>query len=321
MCLVTLAGFRLRELSGDRDSNGDCSAAFGAANFRMPRHGFEAIEICNQLVCIPATAAPVSALVRSGSAELIATRCPAEVVEFVLDARYGDEECVKAALEARAEVDACSHGRSSALLMASANGHTGIVRLLLEARASTECPNDAGNRPLHWAALNGHLQIVQALLEAKADANVRNEFEKRPFDEAFAKRAAEGYVEVCEAIAKATNFEGDCPPDPDEGKAKDGDDLEGKDADAKAGGEKEAAEEKADVKMEESEENKSKAPAAQAKSDEKAQAAGKGQSGGYSGNAAPATSASGKAAGYAGGAAPVPKAAEAKKAIVGAEGE
>ncbi|CAJ1371444.1 unnamed protein product [Effrenium voratum] len=132
---------------------------------------------------------------------------PEEVAEFVLDARYGDDEAVDAALGAGVQVDAQSHGGSTALLMASANGHTAIVRRLLQARAAPSLANDAGNCPLHWAALNGHLEVVRALLEARANANARNDFKKRPFDEALSK----SNEDICEALASATCFDEDVP--------------------------------------------------------------------------------------------------------------
>merc|ERR1719291_1570294 len=104
---------------------------------------------------------------------------PEEVVDFVLGARYGDLDDVKAAIDSGAvSVDARSHGGATALLMGSANGHVDVVRALLTAGASTEVPNEAGNRPLHWAALNGHKEVCQQLLKARADADSKNEFER-----------------------------------------------------------------------------------------------------------------------------------------------
>lgn len=122
---------------------------------------------------------------------------------MVLDARYGDAEAVEAALAAGVEVNAKSHGGSTALLMASANGHLEIVRRLLDARASPDLVNDAGNCPLHWACLNGHLEVVKALVATRANPNVYNDFKKRPFDEAFSK----SHTEICEALAALTRFE------------------------------------------------------------------------------------------------------------------
>ncbi|CAE7191796.1 Adenosine kinase 2 [Symbiodinium microadriaticum] len=144
---------------------------------------------------------------------------PEEVVEFVLDARYGEQEAVQEAIAAGVQVNARSHGGSTALFMASANGHTGIVRELLQARASADFANDAGNCPLHWAALNGHLEVVKILIAARADANLKNEFQKRPFDEAFSR----SHAEICEALATVTSFEDDVPADAEMREAEDAD--------------------------------------------------------------------------------------------------
>ena len=51
-----------------------------------------------------------------------------EVSELVLDARYGDAEAVEQAVAQGVDVNGKSHGGSTALLMASANGHLEIVR-------------------------------------------------------------------------------------------------------------------------------------------------------------------------------------------------
>eukprot|EP00933_Yihiella_yeosuensis_P060159 TRINITY_DN6223_c0_g1_i1.p1 TRINITY_DN6223_c0_g1~~TRINITY_DN6223_c0_g1_i1.p1 ORF type:complete len:210 (-),score=71.03 TRINITY_DN6223_c0_g1_i1:149-778(-) len=149
---------------------------------------------------------------------------PEAVVEFVLDARYGDDDAVKAAIADGIDVNAKSHGGACALLMASGNGHTEIVKLLLEAKASTETANESKSTALHWACLNGHLDVVKSLLEAKANADVKNDFGKRPFEEAYGK----GHTEVCEIIAASTNFEGDFPQDPNDKGDKEDDDGEEK---------------------------------------------------------------------------------------------
>eukprot|EP00927_Polykrikos_kofoidii_P023244 TRINITY_DN21475_c0_g1_i1.p1 TRINITY_DN21475_c0_g1~~TRINITY_DN21475_c0_g1_i1.p1 ORF type:complete len:250 (-),score=83.65 TRINITY_DN21475_c0_g1_i1:136-843(-) len=128
-----------------------------------------------------------------------------EVIEFVLSGRYGDLEDVQAAIASGINVDARSTGQATALLMASANGHTEVVKELLKAKAAPELANEAGNRPLHWGALNGHVEVCKALLEHRADANVRNEFQRRPFEEALGRK----HEEVCELIAKHTDFSKD----------------------------------------------------------------------------------------------------------------
>merc|ERR1712187_200231 len=128
-----------------------------------------------------------------------------EGAEFVLAARYGGLDDVREALAQGIEVNARSHGRATALLMASANGHVEVMKALLDARASAEMANEAGNCPLHWAALNGHVEACKTLLEARADGTARNEFGKKPFDEAFGR----SFNEICELLAPATAFDED----------------------------------------------------------------------------------------------------------------
>ncbi|CAE7770391.1 ADK2 [Symbiodinium pilosum] len=139
------------------------------------------------------------------------------VVDFVLDARYGEEEAVQDAIAAGVQVNARSHGGSTALFMASANGNVGIVRKLLDARASTDLANDAGNCPLHWASLNGHVEVVKMLIAARANANLKNDFQKRPFDEALSR----SHSEICETLAAVTSFEDDIPADAEAAEAMD----------------------------------------------------------------------------------------------------
>lgn len=70
---------------------------------------------------------------------------------------------------------------STALHMAAANGHAGVVAALL-ARGARLLPNHAGNTPLHWACLNGHEAVVAALLEAPgADVYAKNVAGKSAF--------------------------------------------------------------------------------------------------------------------------------------------
>ena len=79
-----------------------------------------------------------------------------------------------------------SASSNTALHMASANGHTEIVKLLLKVPGIKVSElNVYKNTPLHYAALNGHVDIVNLLIEAKADPNVVNDFDRIPLDEAL----------------------------------------------------------------------------------------------------------------------------------------
>lgn len=55
---------------------------------------------------------------------------------------------------------------NTALHMACANGHIGIVKFLIcDINEPVNIKNDEGNTPLHWAAINGHFEIVEFLLQ------------------------------------------------------------------------------------------------------------------------------------------------------------
>ena len=63
----------------------------------------------------------------------------------------------------------------TALMMASANGHTEIVKLLLGKGAEVNVKNtDDGVTALFMASANGHTEIVKLLLDKGADVNVKN---------------------------------------------------------------------------------------------------------------------------------------------------
>ena len=100
-------------------------------------------------------------------------------------ARYGDSEDVVEALGNNADVNATDEDGRSALHMAAANGHTGIMQTLLDAGANTEQRNATGNTALHWACVGGSVVAVQLLLDGGADACALNDAEKTPLDGAL----------------------------------------------------------------------------------------------------------------------------------------
>ena len=62
----------------------------------------------------------------------------------------------------------------TALMFASANGHSEIVQLLLNAKANCDLQNENGETALHLAAARGYPDIVQLLLEYGAVPNISN---------------------------------------------------------------------------------------------------------------------------------------------------
>ena len=95
---------------------------------------------------------------------------------------------------------------NTALHMASANGHTEIVKLLLKQTGIlSDLANDTGNTALHYAALNGKIDVVELLIAHKASANIKNEFGRLPLEDALQA----GHAEIAEVLAPVSTLEDD----------------------------------------------------------------------------------------------------------------
>lgn len=107
--------------------------------------------------------------------------------DFVQMARYGEEEELRAFLaDSPHVVNHQNEFGQSALQVAAANGHAGIVTALLAAGADANLINKEGNSPLHWACVTGQLECVKLLVETgKADVSLRNKAGRTPLDEAY----------------------------------------------------------------------------------------------------------------------------------------
>ncbi|RZC83413.1 hypothetical protein C5167_046202 [Papaver somniferum] len=62
----------------------------------------------------------------------------------------------------------------SALHMAAANGHLGIVEYLIKSGVDLNVCNAEKNTPLHWACLNGRIEVVKNLILAGAKLSSLN---------------------------------------------------------------------------------------------------------------------------------------------------
>jgi len=81
---------------------------------------------------------------------------------------------VKLLLSAGANVDAKDEIGNTALIKALTNKHTAIVELLVSAGADTEAKGIEGWTALIWASFNGCGEVVKLLLKAKADKDARD---------------------------------------------------------------------------------------------------------------------------------------------------
>ncbi|EER18104.1 Ankyrin repeat-containing protein YAR1, putative [Perkinsus marinus ATCC 50983] len=130
---------------------------------------------------------------------------------FLKAARYGDVEEVLKLLEGHPELveESDAFTKSTAMLLAAANGHSEVVQALLEKAGEgkkkmvVNQANGQGNTSLHWAALNGHLAVCKILVGAGADATAVNKAKRTPYDEALARH----FQEVCVYLAKFSALE------------------------------------------------------------------------------------------------------------------
>ncbi|KAM0803102.1 ankyrin repeat-containing domain protein [Usnea florida] len=86
-------------------------------------------------------------------------------------AAQGNEENLRALLEARAPVDALDAHKHTALFLAALKGHDGCCALLIKHRADPNSRNFHGTTILEAAAGAGHIKVVRQLVEAKAEVN------------------------------------------------------------------------------------------------------------------------------------------------------
>ena len=80
--------------------------------------------------------------------------------------------CVKALIQAGANVNLKSKTGKTALIIAVSNGHTNCADLLIGAGASVNEASNDGTTPLHSAALHGSTECLHKLLTAGADVNI-----------------------------------------------------------------------------------------------------------------------------------------------------
>ena len=74
----------------------------------------------------------------------------------------------------RANVDAKTYYKDTALINASSGGHIEIAKVLLDNGAEVNAKNKSGNTALMMASSNGHIDIVRLLLDNRAEMDASN---------------------------------------------------------------------------------------------------------------------------------------------------
>lgn len=86
-------------------------------------------------------------------------------------ATNGHRECVRALIEAGAQIDVGNYAQETALMLAAENGHVGCVEELLLAHANVNLKNNFKMTALILAAQRGHQLCLSKLIAAGADVN------------------------------------------------------------------------------------------------------------------------------------------------------
>ncbi len=116
----------------------------------------------------------------------------ATVLGFWRAVEFGQTEIVKTFIDHGVQVDAHNSYGTTALMLASFNGHTATVEMLLTHGAQVDARNNHGDTALMLASQNGHTEIVEKLLDKGADVDMSNS----GGDTALLLAALRGHTEI-----------------------------------------------------------------------------------------------------------------------------
>ncbi|KAJ7383481.1 hypothetical protein OS493_027642 [Desmophyllum pertusum] len=115
--------------------------------------------------------------------------------DLMIAAKAGDEEEAKRTIEEGVDVNHQNEFGQSAMMIASWEGHLGIVEALMSAEADPNLQDGFGKSALHEAAVSGQHGIVHRLIPGGADVNLADEEHRTPLHYA-AMRGKRRIVEV-----------------------------------------------------------------------------------------------------------------------------
>eukprot|EP01031_Cornospumella_fuschlensis_P039944 gene39944-48649_t len=108
--------------------------------------------------------------------------------ELLECARYGEDDDLRAILQANIPVNFQDENGNTALHRAAANGHVACLKTLKDFGA-TFLPNQQGNTPLHWAAQNGQAEAIRFILDNfNVDVLEKNACGRSALTEAFSSK-------------------------------------------------------------------------------------------------------------------------------------
>jgi hypothetical protein len=113
-------------------------------------------------------------------------------------AKSGDNQKVRAALDADAAIDVVDDSNVTALIWAAYCNHSETCQLLLEKGANIHAVDANGNTALIWAAHFGYNKICQLLLENGADINAVD----NGGDTALLSAGLNGKTETCQFLLR-----------------------------------------------------------------------------------------------------------------------